>query len=127
MISYIGATIIVVGFIVCIKLFKLVELALDVIRISKLSASDIRNPDMDDDTKEAALQAHAIKLFKLFFLLTLGGAAALLIPTALVWLLELMDVVSLDEVFKAALSWEFIVASTVLTIIALRGSLTRRN
>ena len=127
MIPYIGAAIIVVGFIICMRLFKLVEMSLDVISISKMAVADVQNSEMDDDAKELALQAGAIKLFKLFFLLTLGGALALITPTALVWSLELMHVLTLEAVFNAALSWEFIVASTILAVAALRGSLSRKR
>ncbi|MDX2505065.1 MAG: hypothetical protein QNL62_11410 [Gammaproteobacteria bacterium] len=56
----------------------------------------------------------------LFIKLTLGGIAALLVPLGLVWLLEQTGILSLSEVMNTALSWEFILASTILAIAVLR-------
>lgn len=120
MMSVFGAIILVVGFIALLKVFSLVELSIDVIGLSRQSLADIRNPEMDDEAKEKALQGHTKKLLLLFFKLTSGGIAALLVPLALVWLLEQLDVLSLSEVMSTVLSWEFILASTILAIVVLR-------
>jgi hypothetical protein len=117
MIAFTGAAFLVVGFIALIKIFGLVEKSIDVINIAKLAYADFQNQSLNDDAKEAALQRYAKRLFALFFLITLGGAAALALPMGLIWLLEQMGVLSLNAVIITALSWEFLLASTALAIV----------
>lgn len=110
----------VIGFIALIKIFGLVEKSIDVINLARLAYADLHNPALNDDAKEVALQSHAKRLFVLFLLITLGGAAALALPMGLIWLLEQMDVLSLNAVISAALSWKFLLAGTVLAIVVFR-------
>ena len=122
MMTFVGVTILVTGFVVLVRIFGLVEKSGEVFKISKLALSDIQNPSLDDDAKEVALQQHAKRLFCLFFLLTVGGAAALALPAGLLFLLEKMDLLSLNAVMTVTLSWEFLLASSVLIIaIILRA------
>jgi hypothetical protein len=58
------------------------------------------------------MQAHAKRLFVLFFLLTLGAAAALLLPVGVIWLLDGAGVFSYDGVLRVLLSWEFLLGTT---------------
>lgn len=120
MIVFTGAALLVIGFIALIKIFGLVEKSIDVINLARLAYADLHNPALNDDAKEVALQSHAKRLFVLFLLITLGGAAALALPMGLIWLLEQMDVLSLNAVISAALSWKFLLAGTVLAIIVFR-------
>lgn len=116
MMTYVGVVILVAGFVVLIRIFGLVEKSSEVFHISKLALSDMQNPDFDDDAKEVALQQHAKRLFSLFFLLTIGGAAALALPAGLLFLLEKMGLLSLSNVMAVTLSWEFLLVSSVLII-----------
>ena len=125
MIVFTGAALLVIGFIALIKIFGLVEKSIDVINLARLAYADLQNPALNDDAKEVALQSHAKRLFTLFLLITLGGAAALALPMGLIWLLEQMDVLSLNAVISAALSWKFLLAGTVLAIIVFR--ITRKR
>ncbi len=115
---YIEATIFAVLVIALFKVFKLVEYSKGVISAAGLSLADMTSKEMSDEEKEAALKAHAKRLFSLFFLLTLGAAAAFAIPLALFWAAELMGLISLDAVFEATLSFEFLTASTVILVAA---------
>lgn len=117
--TYLGVAILVLGFIFLLKAFGLPEMARGVFASSKDSVSIIRNPDMDDDAKEVALQQKAKTLFWLFILLTLGCAAALLLPAGVVWLLDAIGLMSFDQVIAFTLSWEFILATTVLLVLIL--------
>ena len=122
MMTFVGVTILVAGFVVLVRIFGLVEKSGEVFKISKLALSDIQNPGLDDDAKEVALQQHAKRLFSLFFLLTVGGAAALALPAGLLFLLEKMDLLSLNAVMTVTLSWEFLLASSVLIIAIILGA-----
>ncbi len=116
---YFGASILVIGFILCMKLFGLVEKANKVLILSQDSMAVLRNTDMEDAAKETAMQTNALKLFGLFFTLTLGCAAALGLPIALVWLLSLADIMPFDSVIIFTLSWKFLLASTLLISLAM--------
>ena len=120
---YLGAAILVIGFVVCLKLFGLVERANSVFALSRESMAVLKNADMDDDAKEAAMQSHAKKLFGLFFTLTLGCVLALALPAGIVWLLDLAGVMSFDAVIEFTISWEFLLATTALLVlvVAVKG------
>lgn len=114
--TFAGVAILVAGFVVLVKIFGLVEKSTEVFSVSRLALSDMQNPDLDDEAKEAAIQQHAKRLFGLFFLLAIGGAAALALPAGLLFLLEGMGLLSLSAVITVTLSWEFLLASSVLII-----------
>ena len=71
MIEYAGAIFLVIGFIIVLKVFKLVEKSTRVIDISRRAVADLRSSELDDDAKESAMQSHAKQLFGLFFLITI--------------------------------------------------------
>lgn len=119
MIEQAGAIFLVVGFIVILKLFKLVDKATRVIEISRQSVADLRSSEMDDDAKEVAMQAHAKQLFALFFLLTLGGVAAIFLPLAVIVVFDRLELVSLDGVLSIVLGWPFIIATTIILFLVL--------
>jgi hypothetical protein len=114
--AFIGAVFLVVGFVVLIKILDIAKKSANVFLVAKLALADFRNPALNDSAKEVALQGHAKRLLRLFFLITFGGAAAVLAPTGLLWLLGQMDVLSFEAVMKMVLSWEFLVPSSALTV-----------
>ena len=118
MTEYAGAIFLVVGFIVVLKLFKLVDKSNCVINISRQAVADLRNTELDDDAKELVMQRHAKQLFGLFFLITIGGIAAVFLPLAIIWGLDRLHIVSLDAILGVALSWPFVIAATVLITVA---------
>jgi hypothetical protein len=71
------------------------------------------------------MQGHARRLFVLFFLVTVGGVAAILVPLAVIWGLDRMQLLSLDSVLRATLSWQFIVASTAAIVLILFAKRSR--
>ena len=119
MIEYVGAMFLVVGFIFILKISRLVEKSTRVIDISKEAVAILRDAERSDDAKEAAMQSHAKQLTGLFFLITLGGIAAVFAPVAVIWGLDRLELVSLDAVLNVALSWPFLVATTMLIVIVL--------
>ena len=119
MIHYAGAIFLVVGFIWIFKAFGLVEKSTRVIDISRRAVSDLRDDSLDDDAKESAMQAYAKQLLALFFLITIGGIAAVLLPVAVIWGLDRLQLLSYEAVLGVALSWTFLVATTVLICIAV--------
>ena len=118
--SIAGACLLVVGFLVLFKLFGLAEKSLEAIQIANRALADIRSSELDDYAKEKALQGYAKRLFSLFFILTLSGLAALLIPAALVWLLDKLDLLVFDAVLETALSWPFLIISSITIVLLFR-------
>ena len=124
---YLGVAILVVGFVVLLKALGLVDKADKVMSKSKESVAVIRNTEMGDDDKEQALQANSKQLFILFFQLTLGCLAALLLPTAVVWGLDKAGVMSFDEVIAFTLSWQFLLGTTLLLVVLFYVMRKRRS
>jgi len=118
-IEYAGAIFLVVGFIFILKVAKLVEKSTRVVSISKQAVAELRDAELSEDTKEAAMQSHAVQLLGLFVWITIGGIAAVFLPVLLIWCLDQLQLVSLDAVLEVALSWTFIIAATVLVVLAL--------
>ena len=123
--AFAGAIFLVVGFVVLVRKFGLVQKSGDVFGLVKSTLEVLRNPLLDDDAKESALQSNAKQLFLLFLLLTVGGAAALALPAAVIWLLDVLRVLSLRSVIEVTLSWPFLLGTTLLAIVAWR--LTRHR
>ena len=115
-----GAIFLVVGFVALVKVFNLPGKCSEVLDLARASLTVLRNPSLDDAAKESALQSNAVRLFSLFLLLTAGAALALVLPTGLIWLLDLLHVVSLRAVLEVALSWQFLLATTVVGVLAWR-------
>ena len=95
-----GAIFLVVGFVALVKAFGLLGKCGEVLDLARTSLAVLRNPSLDDDAKESALQSYAAKLFLLFLLLTAGAALALVLPAGLIWVLDLLHVVSLRAVLE---------------------------
>jgi uncharacterized oligopeptide transporter (OPT) family protein len=118
-IEYAGAIFLVVGFIFILKITKLVDKSYRVIDISRQSMAVLRNADMSEDDKESAMQSHAKQLAGLFFLITIGGLAAIFLPLALIWGLDYLNLISVDAVLQVAFSWTFIGVTTIVIVAAL--------
>lgn len=115
-----GAIFLVVGFVVLVRIFGLIRKCGEVFELAGSSLAVLRNPSLDDAAKESALQSHAIRLFSLFFFLTAGAGLALALPTGFIWMLDALHVVSLRAVLDVALSWQFLLGSTLAGVVAWR-------
>ena len=114
--NWIAAAFLVVGFAVLVRVFRLVDKTREVGRVSRQSMAVIRSRSLDDGAKEAALQSDARKLFRLFFVLALGSAVALMLPMSMVWMGNELGLVSLDGVMDITLSPTFILIVSVVFI-----------
>lgn len=115
-----GAVFLVIGFVLLVRMFGLVGKCRHVFDLVQSSVAVLRDPSLDDDARERALQSHAKQLFGLFFLLTAGAVLALALPAGLIWLLDVLRVVSLRAVLEMTLSWQFLTATTLLGAAAWR-------
>ena len=117
--NLLGALIVVAGFVFLLRALKLVPMAMEVTTVSRAALGVVQNPDLDDDAKGERMQQHAKRLFILFLLLTLGAAAALLLPVGLIWLLAQTGLLSYDDVIALLLSWQFLLATTVVAAVVV--------
>lgn len=118
MIQYAGAIFLVLGFIFILKIFGLVEKSTRVINISKQAMTELRNTELSEDDKELAMQSHAKQLAGLFLFIVTGSLAAVFLPFLTIWGLDILGLLSIDAVMGVALSWPFIIATTVLLVLA---------
>ena len=115
-----GAIFLVVGFVSLVRMFGLVRRSGEVFDLARASLAVLRNSSLDDAAKESALQSHATRLFSLFFLLTAGAGLALALPAGIIWILDVLQVVSLRAVLDVTLSWQFLLGSTLVGTAAWR-------
>ena len=119
MLAYAGAIFMVIGFALIINVLGLVEKSVNVIDTCRDSIRVMGDRSLDDDHKEAAIQANAKTLGWLFLVFFAGGGAALVAPTAVVWLLGFFGLVSFQAVMDVIVSVEFIVAGSLLMVAIL--------
>lgn len=124
-----AACFLVLGFIFLLYALKLVEHAKLVTQISRQSLEIMGDATLNDDEKEKAMQENAVKLFKLFVILTLGGAVSLLAPAAIIWGIGNFGWISFDAVIHLTLDWRFLIGTTVIgiSIYLVKQKLGRLN
>jgi hypothetical protein len=119
MISFVGAAILVVGFLVLIKYLKVIDKSSKVLIIAKESFAIVRDQEKSDMQKEIAMQKFAKELFLLFFVIMAGSLLALAIPAAIVWLMDLSGLLSFYDVIDTTFSWEFIASSVIVSVLVI--------
>ena len=93
----------------------------EVLARTRESIAVLKDPQLDDDSKERHMQQNAIVLFKLLGLLLLGSAVALLTPFAIIWLADITGLLSLDSSIDMLLRWDFLLGATVIGFAAYYG------
>lgn len=124
--SFVGAVILVIGFLILIKYLKVIEKSSKVLGIAKQSIIIIKDSESSDLQKEIAMQKYAKELLVLFLVISAGSILALAIPFGVVWLLELAGLLSIQSVITTTFSWEFIVGSLFISIIVI-WLMSRKN
>ena len=127
MISWIGATFLVVCFIILMQRLGMIKNSHKVVTIARNSLSVIKSSELSDEDKEQVLQKEAGRLLWLFLVLAGSGAAALLIPLLILWLGDQLEIISLQPIFTTLMSPLFIGVSTVLTILILWNPFKKRK
>lgn len=115
--SVIGASLVVAGFAVLAHYIGLLRWTGEVMGHVKKSMSVLKDSQLDDYAKEKALKSSSIKLFRLLGLLIVGSATAVLAPVGLVWLLDAIDLMSLDEVMDMLMRWDFLMTATIVGLL----------
>lgn len=111
--SFIALLLFLAGF----NLFGLARKSRQVIEITQSSMQVVRNSELDDYQKEKAMQGFARELFILFLGILFRTIGALAIPFGFIWLLELFRLTTVNQVIEASLSFEFIIATIVISAV----------
>ena len=119
MLVWLAAVLLVVLFAMGLNWFKVIATSRQALATSQRVVGTLRDPTMTDLQKEKAMQASSLELFKCFALILLGCALALAVPFAIIWLLDLAGLVSLDAVLALTLSIPFLLATTVIAIVVI--------
>lgn len=119
MIHWVVAAFLVVCFVVIVRILGLIEKSKQVVCIARQSFSVIQNSSLNDNTKRVILQSDARRLFKIFFNLAFGGAVAVLLPIGLVWVGDLLGLISLESVLNITLSPTFLIINLTIFILSL--------
>jgi hypothetical protein len=115
--TYLAAFGLIAGFVALILAFDVIPLSARVMAAGQEATRDLADTSMDDDTKEKVIQGHSLKMFGLFFRITLAAGAAILFPLGMIWSLDLMGLVSLKSVLDTTLSWPVLIGTTVLGVV----------
>ncbi|HET8705668.1 MAG TPA: hypothetical protein VFM46_05120, partial [Pseudomonadales bacterium] len=114
MMDWIAAALLAVGFILLLKLFKVIDVSRDVLTLSRTVTSIISDKSISELEKEKAMQKHSLDFFRYFLVILLGSAAALAVPFGLVWLFARSGMVSLENTLTITISWQFLLGTLVL-------------
>lgn len=117
MITWIAGIGVAVVFVLLLKVFKVIAHSTAALTVSKQVMRVLNDASLTDIEKEKAMQKFSLTLLKHFVLILLGSLAALALPTATLWGASTADLLSLDDVITTTLSWQFITASAVLTVL----------
>jgi hypothetical protein len=117
--DYVGAGLLTLGVIGCLKLFGVVGRARAVVDVSRETFRKLSDASLSEEDKERAAQSSSGRLFGEFLFITLGSAAALAAPTLGLWAFDAAGVLSLAGAVRAASSWPFIMGAIVVAIAAM--------
>lgn len=128
MITYCGAALLVAGFVLLLKVCKLVEVSREIIRTARLVADTVRNASLADREKEIRLQGYSKTLFKLCARVCGGIAVALTLPTLVLWGLDRLRWARFEDSMAVLVSWQFLtLSSAALCLFLVRGRLHKRS
>ncbi len=113
--DFVGAVLVVGLFAILIHVIGLVGTTKEVLTVGRQAAATLRDTTLTDEEKERRTQQNSLRLFRLLTVLVFGIAIALFLPLALIWLMQLVSLVSLGGVMDMLLRWDFIIGVTVLS------------
>ncbi|MEZ5965918.1 MAG: hypothetical protein R3F56_18935 [Planctomycetota bacterium] len=124
--SWAAALAAVVLFVVLADRFGVTPRVREVLAQNRAAVATIRDPNLAEADKEAAVRRHAGRLLTLFVSSTLRTAAALAVPLGGLWLLARAGVVDAAALLDLSLSWTFLAAATVVALLAAVALRRRR-
>jgi len=114
--QWVGAIILVAGFVILIQLLGVINKSHNIVRIALHSMKVIGSSRLSDEQKESKLQKNSKRLFGIFFVLACYSAIAIFIPIGILWLGDYFNLFSLSAVLAMTVSPRFILANTILMV-----------
>ena len=108
----------VLVFVALLKAFGAADTGASALRTARAAVATLSDAGLGDDAKEAAARAAAAALFRSFLVLVGIAVAALGSPALLVWAGSAAGLYRFDHAVAAATGWPFLLASTLLAIVA---------
>lgn len=115
-----------VAFVAVLRLTHAADVASRVVSTAFGSIEIISNADLSDDDKEARIRQASICLFKLFGLIACIGTAAIAAPAVILWGGSAIGLYDLDRAIAVAVSWPFLLGSTLFAVLLYFGLERRR-
>lgn len=115
--TYVGAYFVVIGFVLLMYKFKLIDRSIEVISNTKEALNVLRDNELDDENKEKILQRSAIRMFSLLAILIFGSIISLSLPLFIVWLVSEFQIFTFNGVLNTLVQWKFIGYSTLIGIL----------
>lgn len=111
---YLTLSLAIILFVFCMDRFEVVNKVRDVIGISREAHTLIRSSEFTDEQKESRVQQAAVKTLSLFFSISVRVAVTVLLPLALVYLVSLTGLYSVDQAIAQGSDPVFIIVSTIV-------------
>jgi hypothetical protein len=114
--SYVGALIFVIAIIVLIQALGTIEKGRIALRRTQTAFATLANKELSEEERERSAQSAAIQLFADFGRISVRAGLAFLVPLAVVALLDMAGLVSLNELLDKSISPVILVISTLIAI-----------
>lgn len=114
---YLVLSLSIVVFLICMKLFGVVESVRPVFEDSNAALAVMRSTELSDAEKEAAIQKAAIAMFGAFLVVTLRVVATLVVPAVFVWAGTATGLYTMDGAVAAAEDWTFLTVSSLVVLV----------
>ena len=118
---YIALSLALILFMVVLRLGRVVERSVDVVRAARGSVGAMTSSVLSDEEKEARIRRDALRMMRAFAGITFWSAVAVAVPLATVVLAGLAGFYDLDRAAAIAGSWWFILAATAGMTVAWWG------
>jgi len=119
-VSWAAAALLIGAFFYLLHLLRAPARAADVVTRARAAVQVLKDRELGDEQKEAAMQAHSKAMFAQFFLITAFAAVALAAPLGVLWGLHVAGALDFDETLAHTMSWPVLVGATVLGLLMWR-------
>lgn len=123
--SYVWATLVILGFMGLAQLTKLATVGRRVIAQSREALVTIGDPKLTEDDKEVALRRLALSLFRAFFLIVLLTLIAAGVPLLALYLAGWVGLLSFGEVLSSLADPIFLIVVSLIFLAAIGLRLSR--
>ena len=103
----------VAAFLVAFSLSGIVRVALSAVEIARDAVGMMCDDALDDDAREAAVQAASLRLLGVFLSLAVRSVLVLLVSVAPIWGAEQAGVAEGEDVIGLLSRWDVILGSTI--------------